>query len=171
MRAAVFPLLAVGLSLGLLAGAQINRAPWLILNVSASVPVGLYVVRPLHAPSRGHLVAVRLPDNLAAFVVARGYVGIDTLLLKHVAAVEGMTVCRDSRVITIDGTVVAQAAHCDRQARPLPRWAGCVVLGPDAVFLLIADVPDSLDGRYFGPLNSAAILGRAVPIWTRGGDE
>jgi type IV secretory pathway protease TraF len=28
------------------------------------------------------------------------------------------------------------------------------------------DEPDSLDGRYFGPISAAAIVGRARPIWT-----
>jgi type IV secretory pathway protease TraF len=28
------------------------------------------------------------------------------------------------------------------------------------------DEPDSLDGRYFGPLPRDAIVARAVPIWT-----
>ena len=34
------------------------------------------------------------------------------------------------------------------------------------VFLMNWQSADSLDGRYFGPLPAASILGRAVPIWT-----
>ncbi len=30
-----------------------------------------------------------------------------------------------------------------------------------------ATVPDSLDGRYFGPLAVSTVLGRATPILTR----
>ncbi|MGD9866325.1 MAG: S26 family signal peptidase, partial [Pseudodonghicola sp.] len=100
-----------------------------------------------------------------------GYVSADTLLLKRIAAVSGMTVCRDGLDIAIGGTVVAQAASADQQGRPLPRWTGCVTLGTDDVFLLITDVADSLDGRYFGPLSADTILGRAIPLWTYGGAE
>ena len=171
MSAAVPPLLAVGLSLGLLAAAQIDRVPRLIWNASASVPIGLYVVRASHAPSLGDLVAVRLPEDLSSWVVERGYVGADTLLLKRVTAVSGMTVCRNNLEITIDGGVVAQAASADQQGRPLPRWIGCVTLGSDEVFLLLAGVAASLDGRYFGPLATDTILGRAIPLWTYGGAE
>ena len=171
MSAAVSPLLAAGLSLSLLAAAQIDRAPWLIWNASASVPVGLYVVRASNPPSLGDLVAVRLPEDLSSWVVERGYVGADTLLLKRVTAVSGMTACRHDLDITIDGTVVAQAASNDRQGRPLPRWTGCVTIGSDEVFLLVAGVADSLDGRYFGPLSGDTILGRAIPLWTFGGAE
>jgi len=166
MSAAAPALLAVGLSLSLLAAAQIDRAPRLIWNASASVPVGLYVVRVSNPPSLGDLVAVRLPEDLSSWVVERGYVGADTLLLKRVAAVSGMTVCRDGVDIAIDGTVVAQAASDDRHGRPLPPWTGCVTLGSDEVFLRVAGVADSLDGRYFGPLSADTILGRAIPLWT-----
>ncbi|MEV8468573.1 S26 family signal peptidase [Fluviibacterium sp. DFM31] len=166
MSAAVPPLLAAGLSLGLLAVAQIDRAPRLIWNASASVPVGLYLVQASNPPSLGDLVAVRLPEDLSSWLVERGYVGADTLLLKRIVAVSGMTVCRDGLDIAIGGTVVAQAASDDRHGRPLPRWTGCVTLGSDEVFLLVAGVANSLDGRYFGPLSADTILGRAIPLWT-----
>jgi type IV secretory pathway protease TraF len=91
------------------------------------------------------------------------------LLLKRIAAVSGMTVCRHHLDITLDGTVVAEAASADQQSRPLPRWTGCVTLASDEVFLLLAGVADSLDGRYFGPLSADTILGRAIPLWTFGG--
>ena len=169
MSAAAPPLLAAGLSLSLLAAAQIDRAPRLIWNATASVPIGLYVARASHGPSLGDLVAVRLPEDLSSWVVERGYVGTDTLLLKRVTAVSGMTACRHDLDITIDGTVVAQAASNDRQGRPLPRWTGCVTIGSDEVFLLVAGVADSLDGRYFGPLLEDTIIGRAIPLWTYGG--
>lgn len=171
MSAAAPPLLATGLSLGLLAVAQIDRAPHLIWNASASVPVGLYVVRASNPPSLGDLVAVRLPEDLSSWVAERGYVSADTLLLKRVAAISGMTVCRDGLDIAIGGTVVAQAASDDRHGRPLPRWTGCITLGSDEVFLLVAGVADSLDGRYFGPFSADTILGRAIPLWTNGGAE
>lgn len=171
MNASAPPLLAAGLSLGLLAAAQIDRAPRLIWNASASVPIGLYVLRASQAPSSGEIVAVRLPEDRSSWVVERGYVGADTLLLKRVAAVSGMTVCRNNLEITIDGSVVAEAASADQQGRPLPRWTGCVTLDSDEVFLLLAGVAHSLDGRYFGPLSADTILGRAIPLWTYGGAE
>ena len=91
MSAAAPPLLAASLSLGLLATAQIDQAPWLIWNASESVPVGLYVGRASHPPSLGDLVAVRLPEDLTSWAVERGYIGVDTLLMKRVAAVAGMS--------------------------------------------------------------------------------
>ena len=30
----------------------------------------------------------------------------------------------------------------------------------------LARVPDSLDGRYFGPIPASSVIGRALPLWT-----
>lgn len=171
MSATVPPLIAAGLSLGLLAAAQMDRVPRIIWNASASVPLGLYLVQSSKELSVGDLVAVRLSEEFASWALERSYIGANTLLLKRVAAVSGMTVCRDETDLCIDGTPVAQAAQTDRQGRALPRWTGCITIGPHEVFLLIASVPESLDGRYFGPLPADAILGQAIPIWTYGGAE
>lgn len=169
MKFATFPLFAASLSLTLLAAAEIDDAPRLIWNASPSVPIGLYLVRPSSSPSLGDLAAVRLPEDIASWVAERRYLSADALLLKRVAAASGMTVCRYNLDVTVNGTLVAKAARLDRKRRPLPCWAGCVTLGPTEVFLLIANAPDSLDGRYFGTMHTGLIVGAATPLWTRGG--
>jgi type IV secretory pathway protease TraF len=63
-------------------------------------------------------------------------------------------------------TIVAETLLIDRAGRPIPAWRGCPTLARDEVILLMADVPASFDGRYFGPTPSAAIIGRLVPLWT-----
>ena len=68
--------------------------------------------------------------------------------------------------ITVDRVPVGTARERDHLGRPLPRWSGCHTLGPGEVFLMNPTVPDSLDGRYFGPLPTTAIVARAVPLWT-----
>jgi len=45
---------------------------------------------------------------------------------------------------------------------------GCRILRQDEVFLLNPRSADSLDGRYFGPLPTSSVVGRAVPLWTIG---
>ncbi len=46
-----------------------------------------------------------------------------------------------------------------------------LALQPGEVFLMNPTAPDSLDGRYFGPLPASSIVGRAVPLWTDEGDD
>lgn len=140
--------------------------PRLIWNASASVPLGLYALRPADDLTIGDLVAVNPPEPLAGFITERGYIAAGLPLLKLVAALPGQRVCRSGSTITIDETSVAEALLHDRLGRDLPVWQGCKIVGPDEVFLLNAGVPDSLDGRYFGPLPAQSAIGRAIPLWT-----
>jgi conjugative transfer signal peptidase TraF len=142
--------------------------PRLIWNVSASVPIGLYVTAPADRIALGDLVLVRPPETLAAFLAERGYVARGVPLLKHVAALPPQVVCVAGHTITVDGATVAHRRTADRLGRPLPTWHGCQALKPGEVFLLNATEPDSLDGRYFGPLQRTSIVARLRPVWITG---
>jgi conjugative transfer signal peptidase TraF len=141
-------------------------SPKLIWNASASAPIGFYAVLPKHPLKVGDFVVVTPPYALAAFFAARRYLPKGVPLLKHIAALPGQIVCRRGAVITIDGIAVASALTRDRAGRPLPNWQGCRAISANEIFLLNRDVRDSLDGRYFGPLPMASLIGRAKPLWT-----
>lgn len=163
-------LLTTGAALTLIGASAVVRSdPLVVWNASASVPVGFYAITPIARPEVGDLVAVRTPEPLGRWLVENGYLGPDTPLLKHVAALPGSEVCRQGTTITVDATAVAEARERDRLGRPLPAWRGCRTLREGELFLLNADHPGSLDGRYFGPLGADTVIGRATPIWTREG--
>jgi conjugative transfer signal peptidase TraF len=139
--------------------------PRIIWNASASVPLGLYIAAPADDIALGDLVLVHPPHVLAAFLTERGYVARGVPLLKHVAALPPQVVCAADHVITVDGVTVAHRRGADRLGRPLPTWHGCQALKPGQVFLLNTAEPDSLDGRYFGPLPRTSIAARLRPVW------
>ena len=151
--------LGVGLSV------LFRPAPRLIWNVSASVPIGLYAVRPARALHVDELLVVMPPEPLATFLDERRYLPQGVPLLKHVLALPGQTVCRSGRTITVDGAEMGVALDRDHLGRPLPVWQGCRVVAAGDVFLMNRRA-DSLDGRYFGPLPATTIVGQADPIWT-----
>tara|TARA_R110002072_G_scaffold19100_30_gene71211 strand:- start:11930 stop:12442 length:513 start_codon:yes stop_codon:yes gene_type:complete len=159
---------AVGLSL-IVVSAFVRFTPMLIWNASASVPIGFYAVQPLNTPAVGDLVVLEPPTPLGDWLLARGYLGADVPLIKHVAALPGQRVCRIGVTVSIDGVTVARAKPRDRFKRPLPVWQGCMQLTDDEIFFLNPDTEASLDGRYFGPLSRETIIGRAVPIQVREG--
>ena len=138
----------------------------LIWNASASVPLGLYAVRPAGALHVGELVVVTPPEPLASFLADRGYLPEGVPLLKHILALPRQTVCRTGASISIDGVPVGRALPRDQRGRSLPAWQGCRVICDGEVFLMNPHPADSLDGRYFGPVPAAAITGRADPLWT-----
>jgi conjugative transfer signal peptidase TraF len=144
-----------------------HPTPRWIWNASASVPEGLYHLQRTTTLQVGDLVAAAPPEPLASFLAARRYLPRDALLMKHVAALPGQTVCRAGLTVRIDGAWAGQALPRDRRGRRLPDWQGCRALTPGQVFLMNRAVSDSLDGRYFGALPAATVLGRATPIWLR----
>ena len=169
MSGAVSPLLGMGASIVLIAAALSDRPPCILWNASASLPIGLYALAPPGPLALGDLVAVALPPEQAEWVAERGYLGRSALLLKRIAALPGTEVCRIGNAVLIDGTAVSTALATDSHGRPMPVWQGCTVLDAHQLFLLLAETPESLDGRYFGPTDAASIVARARPIWTRGG--
>ena len=144
----------------------IHPAPKLIWNASASVPIGLYRVRPAGDLHVTELVVVRPSPPLANSLDERGYLPKSVPLLKHILALPGQTVCRTGRTITIDATAMGEALDHDRRGRLLPVWQGCRVIAQGEVFLMNRQAEDSLDGRYFGPLPATTIVGEAAPLWT-----
>ena len=144
----------------------LHMPPMLLWNASASAPEGLYLLVPADHLAVGQLVAVRPNSVFEGLMARRGYLPRGVPLLKHIAALPGQQVCRKAGSITIDGRHVADALERDRQGRPLSSWKGCFSLSGGNVFLLNADVPDSFDGRYFGPTPTSSIIDIAVPVWT-----
>jgi conjugative transfer signal peptidase TraF len=165
-RRATWAIVACAVAGLMLLPAIVASPPVLAWNASASVPIGLYAVRPAGALRVGQLVFAMPPEPLAAFLAARDYLPERVPLLKHVAALPGQQVCRIGVTVTIDGVIAGIALMRDSRHRSLPAWSGCRTIAAGQVFLMNRSVPDSLDGRYFGPLPVSSIIGSAVPIWT-----
>lgn len=138
----------------------------LLWNASPSVPVGLYGVAA-GRPRAGELAVARPPARIARLIVLRRYLGPRVPLIKPVAATAGATVCRYGLAVEIDGRLAALARAEDRLGRPLPDWSGCVRLREGQLFLLAPAVLDSFDGRYFGVVDDADVIGRATPLWIK----
>jgi len=156
MTARLAPLvLAVMAAAATAATARRQDVPQYIWNLTPSVPRGLYAVEP----------------RLGSLLDQGGYLPLGVPLLKRIFALSGQTVCRIGTQISVDGIAAAPARERDGRGRPLPSWQGCYVIGDDEVFLMNWDEPDSFDGRYFGPLPKAAVIARAVPLWTDEADD
>ncbi|MBL6612459.1 MAG: S26 family signal peptidase [Reyranella sp.] len=142
-----------------------GHTPLFMWNASASVPLGLYRLHRSKARYLGELVAVLPPDPLATFLANGSYLPRGVPMLKHVLALPGQTVCRVGSSIFVDTIAMGDARERDSRGRPLPVWEGCRVIADGQLFLMNAQSTDSLDGRYFGPISSSAVIARAQPVW------
>ncbi|UPT86995.1 S26 family signal peptidase [Bradyrhizobium barranii subsp. apii] len=150
----------------LVATIVLEPLPLYIWNATASVPMGLYRLRPATRLHVTELIAIQPPEPLATFLDLNGYLPVGVPMLKRVLALPGQTVCRNGLAISVDGIEMGKARDRDVRGRPLPKWQGCRVVGDGELFLMNWQSDDSLDGRYFGFLPASAVIGRAVPVWT-----
>lgn len=155
-----------GVAAALVATVVLEPLPLYIWNASASVPIGLYRLRPANQFQVTQLVAVQPPEPLATFLDLNGYLPIGIPMLKRVLALPGQTVCRSGPRISVDDIAMGIARDRDGRGRPLPKWQGCHVVGDGELFLMNWQSDDSLDGRYFGLLPASSVIGRAIPVWT-----
>lgn len=165
-RSAIYVLSALGIA-AVAGTATTARTPVLVWNATASAPIGLYVCLPEPSLKQGDLVLVRPPVAIAQFASRRGYLPANVPLVKHIVALSGDTICARDNSIFLNGQPLVQRQIIDGQGRPLPHWSGCHTLASHEVFLAMTHVPDSFDGRYFGAIPVANIVGRLVPLWTR----
>jgi conjugative transfer signal peptidase TraF len=160
----IFILTGLGAALAI-ASSLVDSPPILVWNATASAPRGLYCIAPLTGLQASDLVLVQPDPASAALYAERGYLPLGVPLLKRVGALGGMRVCQRGGDVTIEGRHVANALPTDGRGRPMTPWSGCRALSDSEFFALNADVPTSLDGRYFGPLPLSSVIGRAIPVW------
>lgn len=160
-------LLATMLSTATLgASAFVEPPKTMIWNASASAPIGLYALQRADELDVTDLVAVTAPPLIAEFLANRGYLPIGVPMMKRVLALPGGTVCRHGLDIVAYGATIGHARERDNAGRKMPVWQGCRRIADDELFLMNFDVPDSVDGRYFGPSPRGSVIGRALPVWT-----
>jgi conjugative transfer signal peptidase TraF len=143
------------------------KAPTLLVwNASASEPIGLYRVDPRALPRRGAMVVAWPPPAARRLAARRNYLPANVPLVKRVAASAGDRVCAKGGSIRVGARRLAVRKSSDGAGRTMPRWTGCHRLS-QSEYLLLADSPDSFDGRYFGITRRKELVGGAVLLWPR----
>lgn len=141
-RAATLVVTIIGVAtLALTMGAK--PRPRFVWNASASVPIGLYSVEPIHHLTVTTLVIAAPPQPLASFLAERGYLPLGVPLIKRILALPGQSVCRKEFAISVDGIAMGMALARDRRGRALPIWQGCRMIAQGEVFLMNWDEPAS----------------------------
>lgn len=138
-------------------------------NPSASVPRGVYLVRPfvLSEVDRGAYVCLRASADAAPSAVRGTEWGVrEQVLLKRAAGLPGDQISYERDAVVVNG---ARLAHSKRLAQtstgePLPSPTLPYRLRADELWLSSSDA--GYDSRYFGPVHRAALSCIAEPLWT-----
>ena len=168
------PALLLGLSVGVSALAGIAHHAGIRVNLTDSIPRGLYRVVD-RSLARGSIVLVCLPKAAADLGRARGYIPSGACddgsapVGKPIAAVQGDTVQVLDRGVVVNGALLSNSAPLERDSdgRPLPRLPMVLhILTSNEVWLLSSHSARSYDSRYFGPVAASRVVDRIEALVT-----
>ncbi|MDA8232789.1 MAG: conjugative transfer signal peptidase TraF [Magnetospirillum sp.] len=158
------------------AGAYAAQTAGYAVNVTESMPRGLWRITPMTREPRAGDVVAFCPTDTAPFRLAKerdyipgghcpdGY----TPVIKPIAATAGDRINVTSLGVIINGTPIPNTAPATRDSagRPLFPQIGSVTVPAGSLWFLATRVPNSYDSRYFGAVPATAIIGHAQPVLT-----
>lgn len=138
----------------------------LLLNVTPSIPRGIYWISTGEIPRRGGLVALPIPSAVQDLIYERQYLPRSIkLLAKPIAASPGDHVCIRDGTVFLNKTRFSTVTPFDAQGRPMPKWPICRLLASNELYLATQG-KSSFDSRHFGPVLAAEIRGALTPLLT-----
>lgn len=156
----------MGLSAFYLAGFRVN--------VSQSMPIGIWRIEPKRKLKRGDIVWFCPPDT-EVFQLAkrRGYIpaggcpGGYAHLLKHLVAVGGDKVTLNPKGLWVNGKAIQNSRPRTKDSfrRPMPLSLGSRVIPKHSIWLM-AEHSNSFDSRYFEEISKKVISETAQPVLT-----
>lgn len=144
----------------------------IVINPTASMPIGIYWRYDKPVLERGDIVLACLPDSQEArLFIERGYLyGVSCprgrgKILKKIRGVPGDEVLIGRLGVSINGKRIANSLPQseDRIGRKMPIYDLQRTLKGDE-FILMGEHPLSLDSRYLGPIRKDQILFPVKPL-------
>jgi len=148
------------------------------INLTPSVPVGVYQLHKLEGPlKRGDIVWFCPPDTRLFRKVRDDWGDIPhgdcpggyMHMFKPVAALPGDTVNVTCQGVFVNGRLLPNSRPMDKtdKGQRLNPAFGRFHVQPETIWLVSSYHPQSFDSRYFGPIHQMQIVSLARPILNR----
>jgi len=134
------------------------------LNLSPSVPLGVYRIAPPATLAAGDLVVFDPPEGTQPYIYGRRWLPDGWPLIKYVGALAGETFSVEGASFYINNRYIGTVYDRDDEGRTLPKITGTHTVEP-GMFLPVSPYSRSFDGRYFGTVPVNSIKGKASPLW------
>lgn len=158
--------IAVLLALFILQMLSARVGPCYYINLSNSVPLGLYRVVPPDRLETGELVVFGLPQGARFLIYERHWLPNNWPLIKYIGAKEEDTYTVQINSFLINDKYVGPVYERDSDGKALPYIGGRHRVERNAFLPVSTHIDTSFDGRYFGTVPLSAIKGKLYPVWT-----
>ena len=137
------------------------------LNVTSSLPQGLYMKIPSREFSRGDYIVYEPSEEVREIIIKNSWGDGKHDFLKKVGAVAGekYAIREDTLKFEIEGKYIGEVYETDNKGNELPKLRGEYEV-PQGYVLPIATSARSFYGRYSGVIAISQIKAIVVPIWT-----
>ena len=140
-----------------------------ILNISQSLPIGIYQKIDSYDYKIDDYVIVKVPEEYKEFIYSRGYMGTDELsaktMLKKIKGINGDSFeVIEGSLIKNNTEIIAKVLSKDSKGRNLPKISKITLKNGE--YCLLGEHPYSLDSRYLGKFEEKDILYKVRPIIT-----
>jgi conjugative transfer signal peptidase TraF len=136
------------------------------INLSHSVPLGLYQVIPPDNLKTGDLVVFEPPQGARFLIQQRHWLPNGWPLIKRVGALAGDSYSVIEGSFFVNGTYVGPVYERDSEGKALPYIGGRYRVERNEFLPISTHINNSFDGRYFGSVPLSSIKGKLRPIWT-----
>lgn len=138
-----------------------------ILNISQSLPIGIYQKIDSYDYKIDDYVIVKVPEEYKEFIYSRGYMGTDELsaktMLKKIKGINGDSFeVIEGSLIKNNTEIIAKVLSKDSKGRELPKIFKIILKNGE--YFLLGEHPHSLDSRYLGKFQEKDILYKVRPI-------
>lgn len=142
------------------------KTPVVFLNLSPSVPRGVYLRVPRDEVRAGDCVAYLPTEEVAGIMRNLGWTGDDKEacpFLKYVGAIAGDRYTVSATSFFVNGEYIGEAVAEDSRGHALPLARGTHIV-PEGEFLPVACSPKSFDGRHTGTVPVGRIVAKVIPL-------
>ena len=136
------------------------------INLSHSVPLGLYQVIPPDNLKTGDLVVFEPPQGARSLIYHRHWLPSGWPLMKHIGGLAGDSYSVQQNSFYVNNKYIGPVFARDSEGNTLPCMEGRRTVEQKAFLPISTHIGNSFDGRYFGSVPLASIRGKAIALWT-----
>lgn len=136
------------------------------INLTKSLPRGIYKLYPATNLQIGDIVIFNVPEKTKKYLYGRHYVPkLVTTIMKHISATEKDKINIINNEIFINNVSWGKITKMDSKGRRLPELSKNDLIPKHGEFLPLAKTKNSFDGRYFGTIKLNKIKNKAKLVF------